>query len=1253
MIKKIYKRIIIISCFFIMISFLNKVFGVDSTSNPLYIGSYSRGQEKRAGYYDYIDKNGGRINLNKMVKYSNSQMYGTGDKYTRIYSLKNGTSEINPNYALPYTQYFDLKNMDEIQQIYKESIDIANGPTANYNKIIWILNKMADVENSESIKRLLSNAGISNEDFLGNKSKMSYETQQDIIESIQQMAIWYFANTDQYNPGNDINIRVGNDSINKNSVTEIYYRDKNNNPIKKLYKYFIDGANNAVNSGFKYTNLKDNSENISFDTGRITTNIVGENIFVGPYKINSNGINEFKINFKNQTEVLTNLRIFNQNEEEIRGNNIEEKIKKVLNNDFYIVFPKNTSVKELYVEVSAVYEKTDMIFWSTSPSIMRRNQPIVVLNKIKVEYFNNKSVQIVQNEPKFDLALRKFAYLVIDSKGNQKNIGNRAPNISKENIKKLALRRTNIDNGTTVEKNQIKSPIEVEKGDLITYKIRVYNEGNINGFAKQITEYIPEGAEFVSTEQSEINKRYGWKQEDHRTAKTDILKDIQINAFNETPENGLYTLNFVEIEIQIKIVSEVNSVDNFMKSITEITSIADRNNQSVTDRDSSPKNLTNDQIKNYNTGNSEKGKGEEDDDDYENLLLKGRNFDLALRTFVVNVNDKVINDREPTTDVTKLLNQQETTTNYNHTKKPVTVSIGDIVTYRIRVYNEGTIDGYADEIVQYLPPELEFLNNDFNAKNGWKIDKNDLTQRTIRTENLSSEKDQENKILAFTGGKINYKEVELQCKIKPNTEQLKQITTLVELSRSSNKSNIVDRDNKKNLVRPSDDSLQNYIGNSENKKNLDDKDYFYKGFEDDDDFEKVILQKFDLALRKFITNINDVEIKNRVPVVDSSKYGKLDDQNKEITTMTYTHTKEPIRIFNNDVVIFTIRIYNEGTQNGYAKEIKTDLGSGLEYLPTHPINVKYKWSTLDAAGNTTYDLNFAKYGVTTYLSKESSEDNLIKLFDSKTMNEPEYKEVKIAFKINEFNPLERIVYSNAYIGVDTNESGEDVNDNDSTPNKWNDNEDDQDFEKLYVKYLDLQLNSELNSIILIEDGIQKEMKIGKGIGKKEPLKIELNKKELENTVIKVKYNINVKNIGEVPAYVNEIIDYIPKGLRFNKADNQKWNENDGNIITEQMKGKLIAPKSEEKIDIILTWVNDSDNLKTFKNLVEIKNYSSDYNSTDINSVPNNKVENENDIDYVNVEIKTKEKLQITVVIIIIIVVIAIIAGIVIIRKFIL
>ena len=43
-----------------------------------------------------------------------------------------------------------------------------------------------------------------------------------------------------------------------------------------------------------------------------------------------------------------------------------------------------------------------------------------------------------------------------------------------------------------------KSVVNVTKDSLVTYKITVYNEGSIDGYAKEITDYLPQGLGFCS-----------------------------------------------------------------------------------------------------------------------------------------------------------------------------------------------------------------------------------------------------------------------------------------------------------------------------------------------------------------------------------------------------------------------------------------------------------------------------------------------------------------------------------------------------------------------------------------------------------------------------------------------------------------------------------------------------------------------------------------------------------------------------------
>ena len=92
-----------------------------------------------------------------------------------------------------------------------------------------------------------------------------------------------------------------------------------------------------------------------------------------------------------------------------------------------------------------------------------------------------------------------------------------------------------------------------------------------------------------------------------------------------------------------------------------------------------------------------------------------KEFDLALRKQIVEVNgvSTIYNEeginavRNIEVDTSKLKDGTEETAIYKHRKDPVVVKTGDIVTYRLHIYNEGDIDGYASKIVDQLPAGLK------------------------------------------------------------------------------------------------------------------------------------------------------------------------------------------------------------------------------------------------------------------------------------------------------------------------------------------------------------------------------------------------------------------------------------------------------------------------------------------------------------------------------------------------------------------
>ena len=1210
---------VIISIILITIlMFATSIYAVSDT-NGIYLGLREGTTERETGKYTFNTKD-----IFKIVQYSNN--IGSTQIDNTIYCIKAGPgfgSESYQNSIVNYTQYFNMKNPDAIEQPYRNQL-----PTDmdTYNELIWVLDHLyipakegASSDEitlaNESKENLLNNAGVSEDSFLRDEATYGQEIE-DILECIQQVAIWYFTNPDgDYHNNSTDALEI---EVDGQSLSDKYSLDLVDNEIDQIYSYLVQGAINAVEGGFTYEDSNNGTSPINFIKDGATLTLDNSNYILGPYRIEEVSNTEYTLSAElySNSGTISNATVLDQNRQPIsEGSSLAEKIQTTVSTNFYISVPVSSNISNATLSIDAEYYNTTQTMWTVGSSSLATNQPVVIISRQKQNYRDAVTINITQ--PEFDLALRKF---ITSVKGQNVEV-NREPVITQNDLRGLATGSADFDNGTTVTKTHTKTPLVVEKDNRIIYTIRVYNEGDIDGYADTIVDYLPEGLELVDPSESTINTKYGWQvvTPDNGSTQTMVstsyLQNTLISAFDKDPDNGVYSIDYEDVQIECRVTRDPTEQDISLKNVAEIEEAHDITGGEL-DRDSVPSDLTSDQVNSYLPGTSEDGKGYEDDDDYEELVMLGKYFDLSLRKFITAVNDREITNRVPEVDVSPLLSG-ETTANYNHTKNPVSVEVGDIVTYTIRVYNEGQVDGYVDEIVDHLPPYLEFIvNDDLNALNGWIIDPSDETQRTLRTNILSKENDIENIIPAFNSNsnELSYKEVQIRCQVVNTAPTLTNITNIAEITKYSNDSNLIDRDNARDVVLPSDEDLPGYK-DEEINSGIE----YIPGQEDDDDFEKVILQKFDLALRKFITGVNEEEITNREPEVDTSKYGTTDENGNLITSFTYNHTKDPVRVCQNDIVIYTIRVYNEGTMSGYAEEIRDDIPEGLEYLPENEINQEYRWIMYDAEGNETQEISEAVDIRTDYLSKANETtdgENLLQAYNSETMEGPDYKDVRVAFKVTEPNTSDRIIINHAQISEDKDEEGEDVTDIDSTPDEWNEGEDDQDIEKIYVQYFDLALRKWVSQAIVIEDGVEKVKDTGH-YAEQDPepvVRVDLNQDRIDNTIIKFRYQIRITNEGEIPGYATEISDYIPEGLEFNQADNPLWREVDGKIVTDQLKDTLLNPGESSSVEVVLTWINDEENMGVMINTAEI---SEDYNESgtpDIDSTPNNKVEGEDDID---------------------------------------
>ena len=870
-----------------------------------------------------------------------------------------------------------------------------------------------------------------------------------------------------------------------------------------------------------------------------------------------------------------------------------------------------------------------------------------------------EKLQLLPVAPKgFDLALRKYITEINGKTLNELSIPSRNPQVDTSKL--------NQDGNTTAEYKHRKDPVTIKQNDIVTYNLSIYNEGEKAGRATKVVDQLPTGLKFKEVVSGNFDR-----ESYNETTNTLTLVRKSTNSNNLNPYTTGNDLSSETITIKCEVIEEPDKQNvKILTNVAWIAAAVDEDGKQIVntgdDRDSLPSEHpteNKDNLADYkgNTANDNDlaksnmhYKGEQDDDDFEKLKLLPEAFDLKLIKFItaINDNEQMVPNRINKIDVSKLNkvdeqgNMSTTTADYDLNKVPVPVKKGDIVTYTFRIYNEGTIDGYASEITEDIPEGLQFLGSlvgedmkpitdedelaaiDFNAANGWSYVEGDTTK--IKTTALAlhpivnnvpdAVSHTENLIKAFgkndgtkTEDDISYKEISVKFKVVSDEigVAIKNEAAITEDSNKDGKP-VDDRDSH------TDDWKE------------------HPNHEDDEDHDYIILQSFDLALRKFIVAVsNDTKIDNneylknedgsykRAPSVDTSKLNTLNEKNELITTATYNHTKEPVVVEPNSIVVYMLRVYNEGEQNGYAAEIKDHLPSYLEFVEGE-FNEQYGWEKSEDGKTVT-----TRYLENSLIRKaEESADGKIVL---------SYQEVPIMCKVKANAKSNEKITNIADITEYQNEQKQPVVDRDSQQNNvkvptdkklptYKDDEkglyvpgqqDDDDFEKIMVKTFDLALRKWVTQAIVIEDGKETVKQTGHDAwdDPESVVKVELNRKKLNQVTVKFKYSIRVYNQGEIAGYAKEVTDYVPDGLKFVAEDNPGWTEKANNIITTKLtENILLQPGEYTDVEVMLTWVNNENNMGVMNNVAEISADDNEYDVPDIDSTPNNKQKGEDDID---------------------------------------
>lgn len=127
------------------------------------------------------------------------------------------------------------------------------------------------------------------------------------------------------------------------------------------------------------------------------------------------------------------------------------------------------------------------------------------------------------------------------------------------------------------------------------------------------------------------------------------------------------------------------------------------------------------------------------------------------------------------------------------------------------------------------------------------------------------------------------------------------------------------------------------------------------------------------------------------------------------------------------------------------------------------------------------------------------------------------------------------------------------------------------------------------------------------------VKLEINSKTFENSVVDIEYRFVLENEGELNGYVNKIVDYVPEGLTFNKDLNEGWSmQDDGRLVYTGLIEKSIKAGDTREISLILTAHIDDSKTKQIVNSAEILDITNDRGFQDIDSNAGNALEYEDD-----------------------------------------
>ncbi len=160
---------------------------------------------------------------------------------------------------------------------------------------------------------------------------------------------------------------------------------------------------------------------------------------------------------------------------------------------------------------------------------------------------------------------------------------------------------------------------------------------------------------------------------------------------------------------------------------------------------------------------------------------------------------------------------------------------------------------------------------------------------------------------------------------------------------------------------------------------------------------------------------------------------------------------------------------------------------------------------------------------------------------------------------------------------------------------------------------DLSLSKKVTQISMVNTKTSKVKSYDTNLAK-----IDLDYKYINNTKVAVEYEIAVTNEGDIPGYASKIVDYLPTEFDFSTELNKDWYTSGNKIETKALEDKIINPGESQTITLVLTKNMTENDNGIVCNTAEIAEDYNEYGQEDIDSIPGNNKENEDDQSSANV-----------------------------------